>query len=80
MKAYIPKTSLQFVTDEHPLQTVREKIGLNCYYKVKSLLNPIIKIITPEQKKTLYSNRKTPPSFAIRIRKLQAEIILQKKI
>ena len=62
-------SSLQVITKEPRLQIRRDKLSLKYYYKVKNLLqNPVFKFITSEQE-TLYSNKSSPPPFAIRIQK-----------
>ena len=65
-----PRSSLQVITVDAPLQIKKYKVSLNYYYKVKSLLqNPAFKIITPEQE-ALCSNKSSPPQFAIKIQKI----------
>ena len=72
-----PKSSLQDITEEPPLQTRSDNLSLKYYYKVKSLLqNPNFKFSTPE-KETLSANKKFPPPFAIRFQIIHIRICIR---
>ena len=74
-----PISSLQFITEEPPLQIRRDELSLKYYSKVKILpQNPVFKLIIPE-KETLHANKNSPHLFVIRIKKILTKLNLENK-